>query len=294
MLKNIDKIYAFLVIYETKSFSKAAQKLNISQPAITQKIKQLEKFLDASLIERKKNGIILTKKGKYFLEIAKNLQHCINNAEIKIQNLKKESIPITIGASSTVGNHILPKYLSSIKEILNKNINVTIKDNFTLIKQLAENKLDFIFTTITSNNSNIIFTPLWKDKIVFFSNKPLPKTMDLTELKHYDFICRENNSTIRQAVSKILQKHNFSCDILNIKSYVDNSTTLKLTIMNATNQFLSISSLSMIEEEVKQNKLFITKINNINLERTIYLAYLQDAQKPFIKIITTYLSKITF
>jgi DNA-binding transcriptional LysR family regulator len=292
MLKNIDKIYTFLVVYETKSFSKAAETLNISQPAITQKIKQLENFLDTSLIERKKNGIILTKKGKYFLEIAKNLKECMDSIELKINNFKKESIPVTIGATSTISNYILPKFLPNLRELLKKNINIITKDNSTLIRELENKKFDLIFTTIESNSDDIEFVPLFKDEIVFFSNKPLPKKMDFDELKNYDFICRENESVIRREVSKTLKKHGFSCEILNIKSFVDNSTTLKFTILNANKQFVSMASYFSIEDEVKQNRLFTTKIKNIDLHRTIYIAYLKSNNSASVKSIINYLTNI--
>jgi len=284
MIKHIDKIHTFLVVYETKSFSKAAEKLQISQPAITQKIKQLENFLNITLIERKKNGIVLTKKGKYFLEIAKNLENCLKTIEVKINNLTKENIPITIGATSTISNYILPKFLPNLRELLNKNLNIITKDNLTLIKQLEDKKIDIIFTTTKVENSSINFIPLLKDEIVFFSNKPLPKEINLEDLIKYDFICRENESTIKREVSKILKKHNFSCDLLNIKSLVDNSTTLKFTILNSNNQFLSMGSLSMIKNEVKEKKLFITKIKNIELYRTIYLGYNEENNSSIISI----------
>ena len=291
MIKHIDKIHTFLVVYETKSFSKAAEKLQISQPAITQKIKQLENFLNITLIERKKNGIVLTKKGKYFLEIAKNLENCLETIEVKINNLTKENIPITIGATSTISNYILPKFLPNLRELLNKNLNIITKDNLTLIKQLEDKKIDIIFTTTKTENSDIKFIPLLKDEIVFFSNKPLPKEINLEDLTKYEFICRENESTIKKEVSKILKKHNFSCDLLNIKSLVDNSTTLKFTILNSNNQFLSMGSLSMIENEVKEKKLFITKIKNIDLYRTIYLGY-NNENNPSIISIKNYLQNI--
>ena len=292
MLKNIDKIYTFLTVYENKSFSKAAKVLNISQPAITQKIKQLEDFLNFQLIERKKNGIILTKKGTHFLEIAKNLQECIDNAELKINHFRQDSIPITIGATSTIGNYILPKYLPNLRELLNRNINIVTKDNMTLIKQLENKKFDLIFTTLNIHNNDIEFIPLFKDEIVFFSNKPLPKEIDFKELQNYDFICRENESIIRQDVAKIFKRKGLSCDSLNIKSFVDNSTTIKFTILNAKEQFVSMASLSMIEDEVKQNRLFITHIKNIDLYRTIYLAYLKDNDNISIKSIKNYLTNI--
>jgi len=63
MLKDFTKMETFLVVSKEKSFSKASAKLGISQPAVTQQIKFIEDYLDTKVIERKKNGIRLTKSG---------------------------------------------------------------------------------------------------------------------------------------------------------------------------------------------------------------------------------------
>lgn len=66
MINEFNKIYTFMAIVKERSFSKASQILGISQPAVTLQIKKLEEMLGATLIMRKKNGIILTKEGEKF------------------------------------------------------------------------------------------------------------------------------------------------------------------------------------------------------------------------------------
>jgi len=271
MLKNIDKIYTFLVVYETKSFSKASKILKISQPAVTQKIKQLEDFIGTKLIERKKNGIVLTQKGKHFLEIAQNLQECVEKVSNRIKYFKDKSIPFIIGASSTIGNYVLPNYIPYLKDLINKDINLIVKNNSILIEQLLNNEIDIAFTTTKINNPNIEYTEWKKDTIVFFSNKPLPKSIEFEDLLKYEFLCREDGSVLKQEISKILRNYNKDCSHFNITSYVDNSTALKYTILNAHKQYLSIISYNAIKDEVDNKKLFITKIKNINLTRNIYI-----------------------
>jgi len=289
MLKNIDKIYTFLIVYETKSFSKASKILKISQPAVTQKIKQLEDFIGTKLIERKKNGIILTTKGKHFLEIAKNLQDCVEKVSNRIKYFKDKSLPFIIGASSTIGNYILPNYIPYLKELINKDINLIVKNNSILIEQLQNNEIDIAFTTTNSNNPNIEYTEWKKDRIVFFSNKPLPKTMEFDDLLEYEFLCREDGSALKQEISNILKQHKKDCSNFNITSYVDNSTALKFTILNAHKQYVSIISYNAIKHEVEQGKLFITKIKDIDLTRNIYIATQKEKNDDIITQIIKYL-----
>ena len=294
MFKQIEKIYTFLVVYETKSFSKASESLKISQPAVTQKIKQLEEYLGTKLIERKKNGIILTQKGKYFLEIAKNLQNCINNVSGKIKYFKEESLPFILGATTTIGTYILPKYIPYLRELINKNINIVIKDTQNLIQQLKEGKVDLIITPITTFDEEIDYKRWKKDKVVFFSNKPLPKEIEFEELQNYQFICRENESLLRQEITKKLKQHNKNCELLNIKSYLDNSTALKFTILNSKEQFVSMASYSLVKDDVENGKLFITKIKGIDLFRTIYIASLKGKKGNVIESVEKYLLSTSF
>jgi len=81
MLKDFSKIETFFAVVKEKSFSKAAQVLGISQPAVTQQIKNIEAHLGAPIVERKKNGTKLTKEGKELYRIAKRLEKHIQKAE---------------------------------------------------------------------------------------------------------------------------------------------------------------------------------------------------------------------
>jgi len=77
MFKDFSKVETFLTVVREKSFSKASRKLGISQPAVTQQIKLLEEYLNIQIVDRKKNGINLTKAGEelylVFLRLEKHM-----------------------------------------------------------------------------------------------------------------------------------------------------------------------------------------------------------------------------
>ena len=77
MLKDFAKFQTFLMVVKEKSFSNASAKLGISQPAVTQQIKFIEEYLDTKIVERKKNGILLTKEGEDLYRIALKLEKAI-------------------------------------------------------------------------------------------------------------------------------------------------------------------------------------------------------------------------
>jgi len=80
MLKDFAKLQTFLMVIKEKSFSKASAKLGISQPAVTQQIKFIEDYLDTKIVDRKKNGILLTKEGEDLYRIAQRLEKAIANS----------------------------------------------------------------------------------------------------------------------------------------------------------------------------------------------------------------------
>jgi len=289
MFRYIDKIYTFLVVYETKSFSKASKILHISQPAVTQKIKQLEEFIGTKLIERKKSGIILTSKGKYFLEIALNLQECVDKVSTRLKYFKEKSLPFIIGATSTIGNYILPNYISYLSKLINKDINLIVKNNSNLIDQLENNEIDIALTTTKINNPNVEYINWKTDNIVFFSNQKLPSSMEFDDLLQYEFICREEGSALKKEISKILTSVGKDCSNFKISSFVDNATALKFTILNAHKQYLSIISYNSIKTEVENKQLFTTKIKGLDMNRQIYIAVLKNKKDELTTSITNYL-----
>lgn len=272
LTKYLDKIYTFLIINRESSFSKASKILGISQPAVTQQIRILEKHLGVNLFERKKNGVILTKEGQNFLNIAKEFQEFLEEFEIKIEKFKNLDMPFIIGASPTVGSYNLPECIKYYKNLINKDINLVIKSNDELLEDVKNSVIDMAFVTKKKDNE-IHYEEWMDDELVVFSNKPLPTSIELDDLKNYKIICREANSSTREFIKKTFQKYNFDCDKLNIVSIVHNSTALKYTVLNAHEQVVSIISKMVIKEELKDKKLFSAKIKGVDLKRKTYIAY---------------------
>jgi len=272
LTKYLDKIYTFLVINKELSFSKASKVLGISQPAVTQQIRILEKFLGVNLFERKKNGVVLTKEGQNFLKIAQEFENFLNEFEIKVDKFKNLDMPFIIGASPTIGSYNLPECIKYYKNLINKDINLVIKSNDELLEDVKGSSIDMAF--VTKRKDNELYYKEWMDdELVIFSNKPLPSTMEIEDLNNYKMICREANSSTREFIKKIFKKHNFDCDKLNIVSVVHNSTALKFTVLNSHEQVVSIISKMVIKDELRNKKLFSSKIKGVSLKRKTYIAY---------------------
>jgi DNA-binding transcriptional LysR family regulator len=122
MLKDFAKLQTFLMVIKEKSFSKASAKLGISQPAVTQQIKFIEDYLDTKIVDRKKNGILLTKEGEDLFRIASRLEKAIANSEKEILKIINKDFTFIMGSSNAIGNYVLPNYLGEIKKRINNNV----------------------------------------------------------------------------------------------------------------------------------------------------------------------------
>ncbi len=270
--KYLDKIYTFLVINKEFSFSKASKVLGISQPAVTQQIRILEKYLGVTLFERKKNGVILTKNGQNFLKIAKEFDIFLEGFENKIEKFKNLDMPFVIGASPTLGSYNLPECIKYYKSLINKDINLVIKSNASLLEDIQNAVIDLGFVTKKVDNG-LEYVEWMDDELVVFSNKLLPRSIELEDLKKYKIICRESNSSTREFIKKVFEKEGFKCDDLNVVSVVHNSTALKYTVKNSSEQVVSIISKMVIKDELKEGKLFGAKIKGLNLKRKAYMVF---------------------
>ena len=115
MLKDFAKLMTFLTVVREKSFSKASAKLGISQPAVTQQIKFIEDYLDTRVVERKKNGIKLTKEGEDLFRIAAKLEKAIQVSEKEVLKIINKEFTFIVGASYAIGNYVLHRISDSSK-----------------------------------------------------------------------------------------------------------------------------------------------------------------------------------
>ena len=141
---NFELYRIFYVVANNGNITKASEELNISQPAVSKSIKNLEDQLGGPLFVRTKRGVILTEEGKEFYEYIKHAMEYINNAENKFTDLiNLETGCIKIGVSTTLTKEFLLPYLEKFHELYPK-IDIQIMTYLTsdLIPKLRNGLID--------------------------------------------------------------------------------------------------------------------------------------------------------
>ena len=140
------KLTTFTTVAKIKSFTKAAEILNITQPAVSQHIKHLEEYYEVSLIKKQGKKINLTEEGLILYKYARELELIYRNLETELKNKSGIRKVYNVGASMTIGGYVLPYILAKHKRV-SPNIDIILQVGNTedIVDKLLNRKLDLAF-----------------------------------------------------------------------------------------------------------------------------------------------------
>jgi DNA-binding transcriptional LysR family regulator len=294
MLKDFAKLQTFLMVIKERSFSKASAKLGISQPAVTQQIKYIEDYLDTKIVERKKNGILLTKEGEDLYRIATRLEKAIAGSEKELLKIINKDFTFVMGSSYAIGNYVLPNYLAEIKKRINNNVYMNVALSNEIVDQLEDKKIDVALIESPIFRDGIIYREWVLDELVVFSNQPIKKQLTAEDLMKFDWICRDEHSHTRKLTSEVFEEMGVQCNNFNVLGVLGSPTAIKESILhadkNSERPVVSVMSRHVILGELKDGKLFEARLKNYKIERNFYIAYLKERKHDaFVDNVVNYL-----
>ena len=273
------KLTTLLKVYETGSFTRAAEQLSLTQPAVSQHVRQLENELKVKLFNRGEGQLRPTREGEIVIKYAKRMCSLYQNMLQNIADEKKQLTKLTIGITHTAESSAIAEVLAtygSEKEdvsitMLSDSINNLYErvQNYEVDLAVVEGKvtcaglrsvlLDTDCLVLAVSNSN----PLAKKNIV-----------TLEELKRERMILRLPSSGTRNLFVAHLESQNMSIDEFNIILEVDNIATIKDLIRRDFG--VSILAKSACMDEWKKKKITVLPIENLSMIREINLVYDPD------------------
>ncbi|MGB3751512.1 MAG: LysR family transcriptional regulator [Arcobacteraceae bacterium] len=297
MLSDFTKLNTFITVVKEKSFSKASAKLGISQPAVTQQMRFLENYLDATIVDRKKNGISLTKEGEKLYTIALKIEKVISNGEKELFKIINKDITFIFGTSSAIGNYILPTFLNDIKAKINNDVSVDISSSAKAIEALKDKKVDMALIESPIFEDGIIYREWMEDEIVLISNQKIPKRVKNEDIQSFKWVCRNRNSHTRRLFKDALEQANMQdCESFNIVSEASSPTAIMQTVLHSSKDdvpTVSIVSTHAIKDYVKNGILFEARLPDIKMHRKLYIAYLKERKHDaFIDTVINYLMTV--
>jgi len=280
MLKDFAKLNTFLTVIKEKSFSKASAKLGISQPAVTQQIKFIEEYLDTRIVERKKNGIKLTKEGEDLYRIAIRLDKAINSSEKELLKIINKEFTFVLGASFAIGNYVVPPFIGKIKDKIDNEVYLRVGLSEDIIDQLEDKKIDIALIESPVFRDGIIYREWIEDELVIFSNQPLPKQLRKEDMYKFDWICRDETSHTRKLTSEVFEEIGVECSSFNVIGVLASPTSIKESIMHADKTaprpVVSVMSRNVISEDIAAGTLFEARVKGYKITRKFYIAYSKE------------------
>lgn len=264
---NIDfELYRiFYVVANHSNITKASEELNISQPAISKAIKNLEDQLGGYLFVRTKRGVVLTEEGKEFYNYIKQAIEYINNAENKFTDLiNLETGCIKIGISTTLTKEFLLPYLEKFHSLYPK-IDIQITTNLTseLIPKLKNGLIDIIILNLNDKNygNDIEIIKCRKIHDCFVTNNKynnlINKEISLKELNNYPLILQSKGSNTREFLDNFTKENGVILKPnIELASYslVVEFTKIGLGIGYATKEYIKhyIDNKELFELNIKE------------------------------------------
>lgn len=213
---NFELYKVFYEVANSKSISKGAEKLLISQPAVTQSIKTLEGELGGKLFIRTPKGVILTNEGLELYNYIKEGMNYFINGTNKFTSLKQlEEGVINVGATTTICENYLIPYLKTFHDKY-PNIQINIINNLTenLIKDLRNGSLDIVITAIPKHAINDIEYNVISDLNDIFVGCSKYKDIkyDIKTLLKEDILLQKYPSVTRDNFNIFLKENNLVCN----------------------------------------------------------------------------------
>jgi DNA-binding transcriptional LysR family regulator len=253
------RLQAFHAVAKHRSFTKAADALCMTQPAVTFQVRQLEEHFNTRLFDRGNGRITLTAAGTLALEYAERILGLSAELDARLKEIgDQESGPLLIGASTTIAEFLLPKILGAFKSRFPGVVPQLIVANSEAVQaRVAERTLDLGFIEGDSHLRTIVTEVCCLDElqVVCAPSHPLARQASVPAhaLIEHPYIGREVGSGTREMIDHYLQKAGLSLDALQVVMEASSPEALKGLV--ATGLGFTIMSRAIAEKEVRLGEL---------------------------------------
>jgi len=253
------RLQVFYTVARLLSFTKAAEELHMTQPAVTFQVRQLEEQFNTRLFDRTHNRISLTAAGSKVYESAEKIFSIYAEMDNSVRELTGDiSGVLILGASTTIAEYMLPVLLGDFKaEHPDVAVRLKVANTDGIVSQVENNAIDLGVVEAPVTNKNLVVEECRTDELVVIvppghelENEPV---VPLNRIADYPFICREEGSGTREVMLESMNKANMNPTDLNIGMELGSLEAIKGAV--EAGMGISIISSATIQKEVKLGTL---------------------------------------
>lgn len=273
------RLQVFYTVAKQLSFTKAAELLFMTQPAVTFQVKQLEEHFNTRLFERSHSKITLTQAGEIALDYAERILTLSSEMETRLGELTDQiSGALLIGASTTIAEYMLPRMLGEFKARYPQvQARLTVANSETIESKIVDHTLDVGLVEAPSQHPHLVTEVCCNDELVVICNPQhrLAKLSAVTasQLAEEPYVSREGGSGTRQVIDAYFRRSGITPEDLNIVMELGSREAIKGAVEAGLG--IAIVSRSTVLKEVKLGDLVVVPIDP-PLIRPLTLVYARE------------------
>jgi DNA-binding transcriptional LysR family regulator len=272
---DLNTINIFLTVAELSSFSAAGRKLNLSQPAISQAVHNLERRFGVQLFIRQGRSVRLTEAGQLLQGFGQELLTSANRVEEMMNSLQGTVVgEMTIGCSTTSGKYLLPGLIARFRQRFPQlRINVMVSSREAVIKKLITGDFPLGVSSKRIEHSDLEYQDFYTDDVILI----VPKGHRWAGFRHVypddlleePIILREDVAGTREVMLEGLRQHDILPDMLNIAMTLGNAEAIEM----AVEEGLGISFVSRLAAArgLELGRIVEVEVQGMPLKRKIFL-----------------------
>jgi DNA-binding transcriptional LysR family regulator len=291
------KLKVFCTVAERGSFTRAARIVHLSQPAVSLQIQSLEEFFETKLFDKTGKQVSLTVAGKILYEHAKHIIGHYDEVVKEINKLTgKMKGAVALGASTTLGNYILPQIITEFKKIHPKiKIKLRIGNTERIEDLMHSGFVDFGIVEGKTSRSTTKTERLISDRLALVVHPKhtltRKKSVSILDVTREPFILREQGSGTRQHIEKFLHKHGLNINDLHVALIMGSTESIKSAVEAGTG--IAILSRWAVRKEVEDGRLKTVNFKEESFTRDLTLIFskkplLSHADKELLLFIKNY------
>ena len=269
------RIYTFLEVCKYMNFTKAAEALHITQPAVSQHIRYIEEYYQTRLFTFQGKKPVLTEAGEYLLHAFTTLSHDQVYLKEHLLSMQKKKPTLIFGATLTIGEYVMPRFLIEYQTRHPDTVLTMITANtHELLDRISDGEIDFAIVEGYFDKTQYDYLTFSSEPYIAVAGTPLfedCRPRSLSELLDQKLIVREPGSGTREILEKHLEARNLSIHDFSGVSEIGNIPALKAVVSAG----LGITFLyrSAAEEELKNGILFDVTPENFSITHDFTLIW---------------------
>jgi DNA-binding transcriptional LysR family regulator len=269
---TLRQLRIFEAVARHLSYSRAAEALYLTQPAVSMQVRQLEENLGLELFEQLGKKIHLTTAGQEFLVYCRNILQQVSDAEAMIGELKGDGGRLGIDAATTAG-YFTPQLLAEFcKRHPQARVSLNVTNRETLLQRLDRNEMDMAIMGRPPQGHDLDATPFMENHLVIIApaHHPLAgeKRIPMARLAEETFLVREQGSGTRNAMERYFADRNIR---LNTGTEMNTNEAIKQAVQAGMG--LGILSQHTVKLEVEMRHLSVLDVENFPILRHWYIIH---------------------